>query len=64
MQNEKSPKTEEEDQPFVEGIDYYFEDGLMVLTRRYLLNRGYCCQNNCRNCPYGFEAEVKVRVKR
>lgn len=44
---EKEPKT------FVEGHDFYFEDGLMVLTRRYLLSRGFCCENGCRNCPYG-----------
>jgi 23S rRNA (cytidine1920-2'-O)/16S rRNA (cytidine1409-2'-O)-methyltransferase len=36
----------------VEGSDYYFEDGLMVLTERFLLNRGYCCNNGCRHCPY------------
>lgn len=37
---------------FVEGKDYYFENGLMVLTSRFLLNRGYCCHNDCRHCPY------------
>ena len=36
----------------VEGLDYYFEEGLMVLTAHFLLNRGYCCGNGCRNCPY------------
>ena len=38
--------------PLIEGLDFYFEDGLMVLTSRYLLNRGYCCSNGCRHCPY------------
>jgi uncharacterized protein DUF5522 len=47
---EKSEKPE----PLKEGEDYYFEDGLMVLTARYLLRRGYCCEQGCRNCPYGF----------
>ena len=42
----------DENQTFVEGLDFYFEDGLMVLTRRYLLNRGFCCDNKCRHCPY------------
>jgi len=37
---------------FVEGLDFYFEESLMVLTRRYLLNRGYCCESGCRHCPY------------
>ena len=47
---------ESSDEPEVltEGEDYYFEDGLMVLTARYLLRRGYCCEQGCRNCPYGF----------
>lgn len=39
----------------IEGIDYYFENGLMVFTEYYLRERGYCCTNGCRHCPYGFE---------
>ncbi|MEN3330626.1 MAG: hypothetical protein V7638_5433 [Acidobacteriota bacterium] len=46
-------KTEQQE-PLKEDEDYYFEDGLMVLTARYLLGRGYCCEQSCRNCPYGF----------
>jgi hypothetical protein len=42
----------DESQTFVEGLDFYFENGLMVLSRRYLFNRGYCCSNGCRHCPY------------
>lgn len=38
----------------VENEDYYFENGLMVLTSHYLLRRGYCCEQGCRHCPYGF----------
>jgi len=43
------------DRELVEGVDYYFENGLMVLTEYYLRERGYCCTNGCRHCPYGFE---------
>lgn len=25
-----------------------------AISREYLLYRGYCCRNGCRNCPYGF----------
>jgi len=40
-----------------ENIDYYFNaDGLMVLTTKYLLDRGYCCGNGCQHCPYEYEA--------
>lgn len=45
----------------VEGIDYYFnKSGLMVLTAKYLLERGYCCKTGCTNCPYGYK---KVKHK-
>lgn len=32
--------------------DIFDADG--ALSREYLLRRGYCCRNGCRNCPYGF----------
>jgi hypothetical protein len=39
-----------------EGVDYEIDgNGLLVFTRQYLLKRGYCCKNGCRNCPYGFK---------
>ena len=41
----------------IEGIDYYLEDGLVVLTAQYLRDRGYCCTSGCRHCPYGFVQE-------
>lgn len=45
-----------------EGIDFYYnEQGLMVLTEKYLLERGYCCGNGCRHCPYGYQAVSEPR---
>ena len=35
-----------------EGIDFYMENGLMVLTAWFHLKRGDCCGNACRHCPY------------
>jgi hypothetical protein len=35
-----------------EGEDYYYDNGKMVFTEKYLLKRGYCCNNGCRHCPY------------
>jgi len=32
--------------------DYYIENGLRVFTEAYLQKRGYCCESNCRHCPY------------
>jgi hypothetical protein len=28
------------------------ETGLFVMTAQYLADRGYCCGNGCRHCPY------------
>ena len=58
---ENSVGTEAEAETFVEGLDFYFEDGLMVLTRRYLANRGYCCENGCRHCPYDNVAATALK---
>jgi hypothetical protein len=44
----------------VQGVDYYFENGLMVFTRAYHLKRGYCCQSGCRHCPYGFNTDEQL----
>lgn len=38
--------------PLVENEDYYLDQGLMVLTARFHLRRGYCCEQGCRHCPY------------
>ncbi|MDP4263194.1 MAG: DUF5522 domain-containing protein [Bacteroidota bacterium] len=43
-------------QEMIEGIHYYVnDDGYIVLTSRYLLERGYCCGNGCVHCPYNYE---------
>ena len=36
----------------VEGEDYYFENGLLVMTAAYHIKRGSCCGNGCLWCPY------------
>ncbi|HTS43286.1 MAG TPA: DUF5522 domain-containing protein [Puia sp.] len=41
---------------FIEGEDYYYnEEGYIVLTEKYHLEKGYCCGNGCRHCPYDYE---------
>jgi hypothetical protein len=32
-----------------------------ALSRDFLLRRGHCCQEGCRNCPYGFAAAGEGR---
>ena len=39
----------------LEPEDFYLSDeGFKVFTEKYHLKRGYCCKNNCRHCPYGY----------
>ena len=52
MKQDSQKEKAREKPKLTEGIDYYFENGLMVLTAHFLLNRGYCCGNGCRHCPY------------
>ena len=40
------------DQEAKEDPDYYWENGIMVMTAAYHLKRGACCGNKCRHCPY------------
>ena len=48
--------------PFIENIDYYLNNhGLMVLTEKYHLDRGHCCGNGCRHCPFDFESVPEPR---
>lgn len=37
-----------------EGKDYYIDEqtGYMVFTALYLSQRGVCCGNKCKECPY------------
>jgi len=36
-----------------EGEDFYLtKEGYRVMTEKYLRERGYCCGNGCRHCPY------------
>jgi hypothetical protein len=49
-------------QELTEGIHYYFnEQGLIVLTEKYHLERGYCCGNGCLHCPYNYESVPEPR---
>lgn len=55
----KSLKPENKKEKFVEGVDFYFENGFMVLTEHFLKKRGYCCGNGCRHCPYSEQPAKK-----
>jgi hypothetical protein len=36
----------------LEGVHYYLESGKVVFTEVYHSERGVCCGNRCRHCPY------------
>lgn len=38
--------------PELSPEDFYYEGPYMVFTAAYHLKRGYCCNSNCRHCPY------------
>ena len=31
---------------------YYLENGKVVFTPKYHIQRGHCCGSGCRHCPY------------
>ena len=38
--------------------DYYkSKEGYLIFTEKYHLKRGFCCNNNCKHCP--FKKEIK-----
>ena len=40
----------------IEGVDFYFEHGYTVFTEKYHLEKGHCCGNGCRHCPFQYES--------
>ncbi|MEI8193817.1 MAG: DUF5522 domain-containing protein [Flavobacteriia bacterium] len=60
-------KTEDSDMDFSDfgsrsklaSDDYYIsEEGFIVYTENYHQKRGYCCKNNCKHCPYGYNPKT------
>ncbi len=49
---ETGAHTEASSMEILEGRDFYWENGLMVMTSEFLKRRGYCCESGCRHCPY------------
>lgn len=41
-----------EKKEFIKDVDYYLEEGFVIFTDKYLREKGECCGNNCRHCPY------------
>ena len=43
---------EEPVKSFKENIHYYMDNGRVVFTALFHLERGQCCGSGCRHCPY------------
>lgn len=54
--NERHATSPEEphrhDDTVASGNDWYVENGLLVYTAAFHLQRGVCCGSGCRHCPY------------
>ncbi len=50
----------------IEGEDFYYnEDGYIVLTAKFHLQRGECCGNGCKHCPYDYiNVDESKRLKK
>lgn len=42
---------------------YYSNEGYIIFTEKYHLNRGYCCKSNCKHCPYGYDIKTGLIKK-
>lgn len=46
----------------IEGVDFYYNvQGFIVLTEKYHLEKGFCCGNGCKHCPFNFESVPEPR---
>jgi hypothetical protein len=46
----------------VEGVDFYYnENGFIVLTEKYHIERGFCCGNGCKHCPFNYNCVPEPR---
>ena len=38
---------------FIDGLHYYLDGNFWVFKEFYHIQRGYCCENDCKHCAYG-----------
>ena len=50
----ESSQQAESEEPIseLEAGDFYMDGPYLVFTAQYHLKRGYCCNSDCRHCPY------------
>ena len=48
----------------LEKEDYYYsKEGYIVFTEKYHIKRGYCCDSNCRHCPFRKKIKKIKKIK-
>lgn len=52
MTDSKSKSEANQKRELILNVDYYYDGEYVVFTEKYLRDRGYCCENGCRHCPY------------
>ncbi|MFP5039542.1 cysteine-rich CWC family protein [Parasediminibacterium sp. JCM 36343] len=55
MQVAKAYQFPTQKEMLIEDLHYYKEGNNCVFTALYHTLRGYCCNNGCRHCVYGFK---------
>jgi len=50
--------------PLEEGDFYLSPEGYRVFTKQYHIKRGYCCESNCKHCPYGYNEKNNIVKKK
>lgn len=37
-----------------EGVHYYMDGHLLIMNELFHIQRGFCCENDCKHCAYGY----------
>ena len=46
----------------IEGVHFYInQDGYIVLTEKFHLEKGFCCGMGCLHCPYNYGNVPELR---
>lgn len=64
MQNPNDSEDNDQGESFVRNNHFPDADERIVfapLTADYLLERGYCCGNGCKHCPYNYKAVAEPK---
>jgi hypothetical protein len=52
MDDERSVREQQAEPAELSPEDFYFDGPYLVFTAAYHVKRGYCCNSDCRHCPY------------